>query len=143
MDLKKLFTNMGIFGIFTFSILVFAVFVQNENEVNTPITDHTVINDTYNDLSENLISSSSQTKASLGNFENITPTQQYGELEVTSIISPTKIMKTIILGFWNIFVKLPQAVLGVDESIAGLISSLILIFIIIGIWAIWKGAISI
>jgi len=142
MDLKKLMTTMGILGLLVFSVMAFIVTTQNENSVLFPITNHSLINSTYESLSGNLSSSEDKTATASANFGNITPTQQFGELEVTSIISPTRIMKTIIVGFWNIFIKLPQAILGVDPLVASLISSLILVFIIIGIWAIWKGVIS-
>jgi len=141
MDLKKLLTNVAILGLFTFSIMAFIVTTQNDSGVPYPITSHPLINETYESLEGNLTSSETHGKIASGNFANITPTQEFGELEVTSIVSPTRIMRTIIVGFWNIFIKLPQVVLGIDSGVASLISSLVLIFIIIGIWAIWKGVI--
>ena len=140
MDLKKLLSTMGILGLFTFSIMAFIITTQNDSEITNKITDNEFINQSYSDLGVELSSTSAETASNT--FGEVTPTQEYGELEVTSIVSPTKVAKTMIFGFWNIFIKLPQDVLGVDESVATLISSILLIFIIIGIWAIWKGVVS-
>lgn len=142
MDIKRLFSTMGILGLFIFSIMAFIIITQVDNGVISPITNNTLISTTYTNLNDTLLSSQSKTQSASQVFNNITPTQQYGELEVTSIVSPTKIAKAIIIGFWNIFIKLPQVILGVSPIVASLISSIILILIIIGIWAIWKGAIS-
>jgi hypothetical protein len=142
MDLKKLFTNMAILGLFTFSLMAFILTTQNENDVQTPITNNTYINSSYGDLYDKLSDSKSSAEEASGNFANTTPTQEYGELEITSIVSPTTITKTILLGFYNIFIKLPQVILGVPSVVASLISAIIAVFIIIGIWAIWKGVVT-
>lgn len=143
MDIKQILKNMGILGIFVFSIMAFMVITQTNNDVSIPITNNTLINATYSDLEGNLTSAETRATRASGNFGNTTPTaRQFGELEVTSIVSPTRIAKTIIIGFWNIFIKLPQSILGVSQAVASLISSLLLISLIIGIWAIWKGVIK-
>jgi len=142
MDLKKLFSNMAITGLLIFSLMTFIVMTQYESSVENPITNNSIINSTYSDLSRNLTNSGDEAKTASSNFGNITPTQEYGELEVTSIVSPTKIAKTITVGFWNIFIKLPQIVLGVDPLVASLLSSILLLLLIIGIWAIWKGVVT-
>ena len=63
-------------------------------------------------------------------------------MDVGSTVSATRTARTIIVGLWNIYVKLPMIILGVSPIVAGVINSILLIFIVIGIWAIWKGAIS-
>lgn len=140
MDIKKMLGTMAILGLFVFSIMSFIVNVQNDSSVSNPITDNDLINDSYVDLRGNL--SSSESKDAADNFGQVTPTQEFGELEVTSIVSPTKMIKSLIVGLWNIFIKLPQGILGVSPIVATLISSILLVFIIIGIWAIWKGVVS-
>lgn len=142
MDLKKMLTNMGILGLFIFGMMAFIIITQINNEVSIPITNNTLINETYGSLSGNLTDAETQAQTGAENFGNVTVTRPLGELEVTSVISPTKVAKTIIVGLWNIFIKLPMVILGVSPAVASLISSLIVIFIVIGIWAIWKGVIS-
>lgn len=140
MDIKKLLVNMGLLGLLVFSTIAFIVITQEDSNIENKITDNDLINETYEDLGESFSSSESETISD--NFGKTPPTQQFGELEVTSILAPTRLAKSIIVGFWNIFIKLPQAVLGVSSGVASLINSILLIFIIIGMWAIWKGVIS-
>ncbi len=143
MDIKKLFINMGILGLFVFGFMAFIIITQTENSVEVPITNNTLINETYGDLSDDLSSTQSQTQTASNVFSNATPpTSQLGELNVRSIIGTTRVAKRIIIGLWNIFIRLPMVVLGISPIVAGLISSIILILVIIGIWAIYKGAIS-
>ncbi len=142
MDIKRLFINMGILGLFVFGMMAFIITTQTSNSVNIPITNNTLINETYGDLSSSLSGSQTKSETVLGNFGNVTPTQQFGELEVKSIIPTTKIVKTITLGLWNILIKLPMVFLGVSPIVASLISSIIIMLLIIGVWAVWKGVIS-
>jgi len=142
MDLKKLLMNIGILGLFVFSIITFIVITQGNNSVSNPITNNSIISTTYSDLNTTLGSSQRQAQTASDNFGNITPTQQYGELEVTSIVSPTRIAQTMILGLWNIYIKLPILILGVSPAVAELISTILVLFLIIGIWAVWKGVVA-
>lgn len=140
MDIKQIVITMGILGLFIYSIMSFIVITQIDNNVENPMTNNDIINDSYGDLAVKLSSSEAETASD--NFGQVPPTQQFGELEVTSIISPTKTAKTIIVGLWNIFIRLPQEVLGVSPIVATIINSILLIVLIIGIWAIWKGVVS-
>lgn len=142
MDVKTLLVNFGFLGLFTFSILAFIIITQTDNSVSTPITNDSRIGNVYYELNQSLINSKTQSQSSSDSFGNVTPTQEFGELEVTSIVSPTRVAKTIIFGFWNIFVQLPSSVLGVSPIVTGIIGAILLIFLIIGVWAIWKGVVS-
>lgn len=142
MDIKKLLVTMSISAVFVFSIMSFIIITQQDNSVNIPVTNNSIIGDTYSDLETSIQNTKDKAETSSNTFEDIAPTQQYGELEVTSIISPTRTAKTILYGFWNILIKLPMSILGVDESIMNLLTSILIIFVVIGIWAIWKGVVS-
>lgn len=140
MDLKKMFTNIGLLALFLFAIMGFIITTQNNNNVSVGLTSNDIMNDTYGDLESNLFASDAETTSD--NFGKTPPTQQFGELEVTSIIAPTSFVKSTIKGFWNIFIILPQAILGVPPVVTTFIGSILLVFLIIAIWAIWKGVIS-
>lgn len=142
MGFQKVFGNIVLVGLTVFAIMSFIIITQNNNGVSDPITDNNLINNTYNDLYSNLSAVQSDAQTSSDTFGSITPSQEYGELEITSVVSPTRIFKTISVGVWNIFIQLPMKVLGVSPVVASLISSIILLTLIIGIWAIWKGVIS-
>lgn len=142
MDLKQLMITMGVFGLCLFAIMSFIITTQADNSVGIPITNNTLINQTYGDLYSEISSSQTRTQNVLNTFGTTTPTQEYGELEITSIVSPTRTIRTMIIGLWNIFIKLPQVVLGVSPVVSYMVSAIIGLLVIIGIWAIWKGAFS-
>lgn len=143
LDFVKTFSTIAILGVFIFGIFAFVITTQTDNDVSTPITDNELINDTYSDLNTNLGSMQTDAQTSSDTFGSITPSQTFGELEVTSVVSPTRIFKTIGVGIWNIFIQLPIKVLGVSPIVGGIISSIVILLLIIGIWAIWKGVINV
>lgn len=143
MDLKQMYINIGLLGILVLGLLTFVVTTQTGNSVEIPITNNSRINEAYTDLNETLFQTQSQAQQASNVFGNTTPTQrQLGELEVNSIVATTRLGKAIVISLVNIFIKLPQVILGVSPVVAALISSIVMILLIIGVWAIWKGAIS-
>lgn len=144
MEFKKLFGNMALLGLFVFAFISFVIINQNNNGVadSDKITNNTIINSTYSDLSSNLTNSQTQAQTSSNTFGAITPNQEFGELEVTSVVSPTRIFKTLTIGTFNVLIALPMRVLGVSPIVSAVLSSVLILLIIIGIWAIWKGVVS-
>lgn len=142
MEFKKIFINFALLGLIVFGMMSFIIIFQSDNNSTERITNNQIINKTYNDLYANL--STSQTTAQQQNtiFGDVTPTESYGEVEIDSVVSPTKAFKSIILGIYNVLIKLPSQILGVSPVVSAIISAILIMFLIIGIWAIWKGAIS-
>ena len=144
MSFKSLFINLALVGLIVFSIMSFAIITQNENDSNVKITDNQIVNDTYGDLFNELGKNNLQSNAQNASeaFEGVTPTQSVGELGGTAIVSPTKIFKSASFGVYNILVALPMKILGISPLVASVISGIFILLLLIGIWAIWKGAIS-
>ncbi len=143
MDFKKLLGNIMMSALFVFAIMTFIIIVQTDNGAIEKITDNELINSSYSHLAENLTSSQPTGQASLDNFGTNPPSErQLGDLDVSSVISPTKLFRSMSIGTYNILIKLPMVILGVSPIVASVISSLFILLLIIGIWAIWKGAIS-
>ncbi len=143
MDFQKLFGNIVISALFVFAIMTFIIIVQVDNNALQKITDNELINSSYGSLSGNLTNMQPTGQASLDTFGTNPPSErQLGELDVTSVISPTKLFRAMSIGTYNILIKLPMNVLGVSPIVASVISSIIILLLIIGIWAILKGAIS-
>jgi len=142
MEFKKLFIGFALLGLIVFGMLSFIIIFQNDNNATERITSNQIINRTYNDLYSNL--SDAQTTAENQNriFGNVTPTESFGEVQIDSVVSPTKAFKSILLGVYNILIKLPSQILGVPEIVQSVISAILIMLLIIGIWAIWKGAFS-
>jgi hypothetical protein len=141
-DFKNLSITLMISGLFVFCLMAFVITTQVENNSNQTITENEILNRTYSDLSTELNNVQSNSEESSGSFGAITPTQQYGEVEITAIVSPTKIFKSICVGLYNGLIRFPMNVLGVPPVVASLISGIFILSLIIGIWAVWKGAIS-
>lgn len=139
MNLKEIFTNIALIALIILGLMSVIVVTQNDNNVDNKVADNDLINKTYGNLLSNLSSVQSSAQVVSGNFENITPVSSFGEVEVTSIFSTTNTLKTLTVGLWNIYIVLPMAILGVPPVVAGVISSILILLIIIGVWAIWKG----
>lgn len=142
MEFKKIFINFALLGLIVFGIMSFIIIFQSDNNSVERITNNQIINRTYNDLYSNLSSSQSTASQQSDIFGSVTPTESYGEVQIDSVVSPTKAFKSIILGIYNILIKLPSQILGVSPVVGAIISAILIMFLIIGIWAIWKGAIS-
>jgi hypothetical protein len=140
MDFKKLFINFALLGLLIFGMMSFVIIFQDDNISNEKIINNEIVNNTYNSLYGNL--SNTQTTANEQNtiFGNVTPTESYGEVQIDSVVSPTKAFKSIILGIYNVLIKLPTQFLGVPPVVSAIISAILIMLLIIGIWAIWKGA---
>lgn len=142
-DLKAIYINMAVLGILTLSIISFIIGTQTDNTVGTDnkLLNNTLINESYGDLEQTLEGSKSEMKASSDNLEDVPPSESIGDLDVASTISTTRSAKGIIVGLWNTFTKFPE-LLGVPSIITKVLTSILLLLIIIGIWALWKGAIT-
>jgi hypothetical protein len=142
MDFKKLFVSFALLGIIIFGMMSFIIKFQTDNNSPERLTDNQIINNTYNSLFSNLSSSGDTANIQNQIFGNVTPTQQYGEVEITSVVSPTSAFKSIMLGTYNILIKLPSEILGISPVVTAILNAILILMIIIGIWAIYKGAIN-
>ncbi len=142
MGFKKLYSNIILTALFVFAFMTFTIIVQTDNNANQKITDNELISSSYGDLGDNLTDSQNTAQSSLETFGENPPSAQLGELDTTSVISPTKLFRGLGIGTYNILIKLPMVVLGVSPIVASVISSLLILLLIIGAWAILKGAIQ-
>ncbi len=143
MNLKSILVNMVLLGVLVFAIMSTLIIIQNDGNLDQDerITNNPLINDSYGDLERSLDGQSSS-EESLNSLEDVPPTEYVGDLDVGSVVSATRTFRTIVVGLWNIYVKLPIVILGVNPVVSGAITTILLLFIAIGVWAIWKGAIS-
>jgi hypothetical protein len=142
MEFKKLFISFALLGLIVFGMLSFIIIFQSDNNATERITNNQIINNTYNDLYSNLSQAQSDASNQNSIFGDITPTQSYGEIQPDIVVSPTRAFKSIILGIYNILIKLPSQILGVSPIVTAIISAILIMLLIIGIWAIIKGVIS-
>jgi len=142
MNLKNILLNMGILALLVFGLMAFILTTQNENNVALSITNNTLINDSFGSLSSELTSVQPQSQTALNTFQNITPNENLGVWQVTPIVNAGRTARVIIVGFWNILVKLPVVILGVSPLVSSLLNGLLIILLILGAWAWWKGVIT-
>ena len=142
-DIKSILVRTIILGILVFSIMSFIIVTQNDNTVDPDqrITNNTLINESFGELEISLNKQATSENA-LNALEEVPPQEYVGDLNVASTVSTTRSATSIVIGLWNIYVKLPMVILGVSPAVSSAVTTILLVFIAIGIWAIWKGAIS-
>ena len=143
MDFRGIITNLLVVGLIIFNILSWIITLQNDNNNAQAITNNTLINQTYGNLEANLSSSQTTFETASGNFQNITPdTQTIIGVDISPILSLTSLGRTMTTGVYNILIGLPMSILGVPPIVAGVITSIFILLILLGIWAILRGFIS-
>jgi hypothetical protein len=140
---KSIFKNMIVLGVLVFAIMNFIIIMQVDSSMSDEnmITNNSLINDSYGELA-NSLNNQDTIEGSLNSLEDVPPTEYVGDLDVGSVVSTTRNARAIVVGLWNIYIKLPQVILGVSPIVSGAITTILLLLIAIGVWAIWKGAIS-
>ena len=121
------------------AIMNWVIVTQQDNNTAQLITNNSLINDSYGGLTLNLGNAQSTGDSAQTTFGDITPTQNFGIVDVTSIVSPIKLFRSLSVGTYNILIELPVKILGVPPAVAGVIDAILFLLLILGIWAIWRG----
>ncbi len=139
MGFKDIFIKLMLVGVIFLSVMSWVIITQTDNNTINLITNNTLINKSYGDLSSNLGATQSQADTASGVFENITPESTLGFVTVTSIVSPARIFKGLMIGTYNILIALPAQFLGVPDVIIAVINAILALLLVLGVWFIWKG----
>ena len=133
-----LFTNFMMVGMVILSMFAFVIFFQEDNNIDNSLDENALMNDTFNSLRSNLggLRESSQAQKTL--FESENPTSGFGTILLFSIVSAGKVFNGMIIGIFNILIKLPVIVLGLDPAIVSALSAILILTIIIGLWIVYK-----
>lgn len=142
MDFKNLFTTFAIVSLMVLAIFSFVISTQSSNNSANLITNNSIINDTYGNLYGNVSEFQASSDTASGTFGIAPPTSTFGIVDVASITGTTRIFRALTTGVYNILIQLPMKILGVPAIVVGLIDAIILLLIILGIWAIWRGVAS-
>ena len=134
----ELFISFMLIGLAVLSIFALGISVQEDNNVDNPFIENTLMNETYSDLRDSLegLKDSSQAQKTL--FESENPTSGFGTILLFSIVSAGKVFNGMVIGIFNIIIKLPVVVLGLDPIVVSVISTMLIITIIIGLWIVFK-----
>lgn len=135
---QELFSNFMLIGLVVLSMFAFGVFFQQENSVDTPFIENTLMNNTYHSLYTNLNSLRDESQAQKTLFESENPTGGFGTILLFSIVSSGKVFNGMVVGIFNTLIKLPVVILGIDPVIVSVLSTLLILTIIIGLWIVYK-----
>ena len=133
-----LFVSFMMIGLVVLSLFAFSTSFQEENEVENKIMDNTLMNNTYYQLRVDLGGLRDQSQAQKTLFESENPTSGFGTILLFSIVSTGKVFNGMIIGLFNTLIKLPVAILGLDPIIVSVLSTLLILTIIIGLWIVYK-----
>lgn len=142
MDFKNLFITFAVVSLMVLAIFSFVISTQSSNNSAELITNNSIINQTYGNLYGNVSEFQASSDTASGTFGIAPPTSTFGIVDVASITGTTRIFRALTTGVYNILIQLPMKILGVPAIVAGLIDAVILLLIILGIWAIWRGTAS-
>lgn len=132
------FVNFMLVGLLIFAMLAFMIGVQDENDVSEKIRDNEIINESYYDLDTDLTGFRDKSQAQKSLFESETPTSGFGTILLFSILSVGKVFNGMIMGVFNTLIKLPMAFLGLDIIVVSILSTILILTIVIGLWAVYK-----
>jgi ABC-type uncharacterized transport system fused permease/ATPase subunit len=135
---KNLFITFALFGLLVYSLLSFIIIIQDDNNAESKLTDNPLINKSFYQLESNLSTAEAKANQQKTNFEEESPTISFGSLVFNTITSIGKVFSGMILGVYNVLIKLPISLLGVSPVIAGIISTILVILIILGLWEVYK-----
>ena len=133
-----LFINWMLIGLVVLSMFAFGIFFQQDNSVEEPFIDNSLMNETYNKLQTDLGELRDQSQAQKTLFESENPTSGFGTILLFSIVSTGKVFNSMIIGTFNTLIKLPVVILGLDPVIISVLSTMLILTIIIGLWIVYK-----
>ena len=134
----ELFINFMLVGLVVLSLFAFSSFFQDDNNAENKFMENTLMNDTYGDLRTDLGGLRDQSQAQKTLFESENPTSGFGTILLFSIVSTGKVFNGMVVGVFNTLIKLPVVFLGLDPVIVSVISTMLILTIIIGLWIIYK-----
>ncbi len=135
---EELFIGFALAGLLMVSIFSFGITLQANNEGGDKIEDVKILNDSYGELITDLGSSRDAAQTQVGIFDKEVPTAGFGSLILFSIISSGKVFKGFIVGTFNTLIKLPVSILGLDPVIPDVLSTLLILIMIMGLWILYK-----
>lgn len=135
---SDLFMNFMLLGLVVFSLFAFSISSQSENNVDEPFIENSLMNSTYQSLNTSLNSLRDESQAQKTLFESENPTGGFGTILLFSIVSSGKVFNGMIIGLFNTLIKLPTVILGIDPIITSVLSTMLILTVIIGLWIVYK-----
>lgn len=135
---EELFIQFALGTLLIVSIFAFGISLQSDNNATETIRNNTLLNSSFGQLQEDLGGMSGQTQTQRELFEEETPTAGFGSLILFSIVSSGKVFTGITIGTFNVLIKLPMVLFGVDPIVSSVLSTILVVMIIFGLWFVYK-----
>lgn len=135
---ESTFKNFALVGLLILAIFSFGITLQNDNFASTKITSDSNINATFGSLANNLSSMQDKSQTQKNIFEAENPKAGFGSLILFSIMSSGKIFNGIVIGIYNTLIVLPATYLGIDGTVIAVITTILIVLIILGLWILYK-----
>lgn len=136
---KDVVVTIILVGLFGFALFAFAMQTQADNEVESPIKNEPLINETYNSLGGNVSSFRNRADTQNEVFEQDNPKAEFGSLVFSSIPGMLKVIRNSVLGIPNLIINLTSKYLfGGNTTLAVITTGLVGILVLILILAAWR-----
>ena len=138
---SEMFVSWMLLGLLMVSMFGFVSVSQNDTDLNetSKAISNPIFNDTYNSLSGSLVDSRDQSQTQKDLFDSEDPKAGFGSLLLLSIVSGGKIFGGYIITIYNALLVLPLTYLGIPAVVASTLSTVLLVLIILGLWAVFRG----
>jgi len=138
-NFKDTFIQFAVVGLFVFGMMSFIAFSQIDNGVGDSILNNTLINDTFNSLDTDLTAFSPVAQNQTDRFDSDLPKEGLVSLDLPSMISIGRQLKSLIVGVYNILIVLPASVLGVPSIVIGVLNTILLMTLVLLIYKLIKS----
>ncbi len=133
-----LFKNYALAGLLIFALLAFVIGFQEDNDAPQKLIEDPLLNGSFSDLSDTLSVMRDKSQSQRELFEKEPPTAGFGSLILFSIVSSGKVFTGITIGLFNVLFKLPTIVFGLDPIVSSVLSTILIISVILGLWSLYK-----
>lgn len=134
----EMMINFLMVGLVVLGIFAFGIGFQSENDINNKFIDDPLMNSTFASLENDLAGLRDTSQDQRTVFESEKPTEGIGTILLFSIVKSGQVFNNMIVGVFNLLIRLPVSVLGVSESVASVLSTIVIILGMLGLWAIYK-----
>lgn len=138
MEFRDLFIAFTLVALFMFCMISFSINLSSDNEANSSIISHPIINDTYSKLEANLSTFRATAEGQRGGFESELPSAGFGELIIFAVIGAGKILTESVVALFNIVFGSLSSVIGISPIVIGVFTSILLFTLIFLAWKLYK-----
>ncbi len=126
------------FALVALGLLTSAFIIQDDNGAPEKLASNELFNSTAERLSLNFTESEGSGKLQQGLFNSEVPKPGFGSIVLFGIVSAGKTFTNIVYSFFDLVIRIPTIVLGIESAIVSAFLTLLIISLIIGVWIVYK-----